>query len=79
MQRRHREMSKYQTGTPNVPRDMWAFLHRGETVTPAGKGAGREVSVYAPITVTAYSDLDVDTLGYSISDKVLEVLSRELR
>ena len=70
---------KLQTGTPWVPRDMLAFLHKGEAVISAGQNTGRGIDIYAPITVTAYSEVDVAMLGESISSKILETLARELR
>lgn len=38
----------FQHGTPFVPRNMLAFLHKGERVTPAGQnGGGLTINVYA--------------------------------
>ena len=53
----HGEVPGYQNGTNYVPRDGFAYLHKGEAVTPAGSG-GRPIVVNIDMSGAVISSSD---------------------
>lgn len=50
---------KFDTGTPYVPKDMLAIVHKGERITPAAQNRGGSGVVYSPV-INTYIDSRTD-------------------
>ena len=64
--------SKYQRGSYYVPQTQMAVVHKGETISPAGKGGhGGNITVNIPIHIgKVSSDIDIDKIAAKVGRAV---------